>query len=485
MAEANITEKYTENFINMFREYDIRGRISEDELNDQHVYDIVRAYTELLRRRGIDKAIVGYDNRPQSESFAQAAIKALVEAGIDVTYIGLALSPVMYYAQYHYQCEGGVMITASHNPAGWSGFKLACGYSKTLESQDIKEVLAILLNDEVVPYEGEPGTVTVDDVRPAYIDQIVNRINMGPNPPRVVVDAGNGGAGVFAYELFNRLGCMTFQLNCDPDFTYPHYFPNPSDLTERARLREVVTHPYIKADLGIGFDGDGDRIGVVDDKGENVWSDTILAILVKHMIEKDSGAEIVYDVKCSQTLEEVIKAQGAKPCMWKTGHSYIKRKMQEDNAPLAGERSGHLFFGGDFYYGFDDASFAAAKLVEYLSWQKDCSLSSIVDTMPRYIASPEINAYCSDSEKYQVVDELVALFKEQYPGRVNDINGARVQFEHGWGLVRASSNLPQLVLIFEGDTQEHMLEIRQIFKDVLANFPQIAQEWDNDVVLDA
>ena len=332
--------KYPEAFRSMFREYDICGRVCDEELCPENVYRIVKAYSKYLHRRKITRAVVGYDNRSCSPAFAKSAVDALLEEGIDVFYIGLALSPLTYFAQYHLKCEGAVMITASHNPDGWSGFKLANGYSKTLEPDDIKEVFSLL--DQ--PTEStHTGVYTEADVRDAYIDDIVSRIHMGPKKLRVVLDAANGGAGVFIYEVFQRLGCMTFQLNCDPDTSYPHYFPNPSDVAGRKRLHDMVLHPYIHADIGLSFDGDGDRIGVIDEKGQNIWSDMVLALIAKQLLEKKPGATVIFDVKCSKALIDVIEQNDGHPVMWKTGHSYIKSKLHELNAELAGERSGHIF----------------------------------------------------------------------------------------------------------------------------------------------
>ena len=469
---------FTKAFNSMFREYDIRGRVSDDELCPENVYRIVKAYAKYLRRRDISKAVVGYDNRDCSPSFADAAIRALREMGIHVYYIGLTLSPVTYFAQYHLECEGAVMVTASHNPSGWSGFKLANGYSKTLEPADIREVYDLVdTADEAGIAEGE---FTEIDVRDAYIESVVSRIQMGPKKLRLVLDAANGGAGIYIYEVFQRLGCMTFQLHCDPDITYPNYFPNPSDLKGRAKLREMVTHPYIHADLGLSFDGDGDRIGVIDHAGNDIWSDIILAYISKNLLQKKPGATVVYDVKCSEALTQVVRDNGGNPVMWKTGHSYIKAKMHELSADIAGERSGHIFIGGDSYYGFDDAVFVAAKLVEALSWDTD-TISEAIAKFPQYVTSPEIKAHCADDKKYGIVDEIVEQFKARYPGRVIDVNGARVQFDNGWGLVRASSNLPELVLIFEAKTMEDLLKIRSVFKQTLAAYPDVAEKWDNDV----
>lgn len=472
-------DKLSDEFKSMFREYDVRGKTSEKELNAESVYLIVCAYAEYLSRRGISDVVVGYDNRECSPGFADACIKALVDRGKHVKYIGLAITPMMYYAQYLYKCEGGVMITASHNPNGWSGFKFANGYSKTLEPDDIREVFALVMDLPDTYPDAKKGFVEPVNARDSYVNDIVSKIKMGDYKPKVVIDAGNGGAGLIAYEVFFKLGCLTFQLNCDPDTNFPHYFPNPSNLKARERLREMVLHEYIKADLGIGFDGDGDRIGVIDENGKDIYSDIILAVLAKQLLEKKPGATIVFDVKCSKTLEEVIESNAGNAVMWKTGHSYIKSKMHAIKAELGGERSGHIFYGGDDYYGFDDAVFVAAKLVEYLSHQKK-AISEIVASFPQYVTSPEIKAHCGDTKKYEVVGHIVEFFKSKYPGKVFDLCGARVTFEHGWGLVRASSNLPELVILFEADTLGHLLEIRQIMKDVLGLYPETDSNWEND-----
>jgi len=473
----------TQNFRNMFREYDVRGRVSDDELNEDSVSLIIKAFGTWLRKinQKNNTVVIGYDNRSYSPRFSEVAKEAMVQCGFHVIDVGLSLSPVVYFAQYHCQSPAAIMITASHNPDGWCGFKLAHGYSKTLGPQEIKELYSVVESEEFVETSG--GRVEQVDVRDDYIDNVVSRINMeASGAPRVVIEAGNGGAGIFAWEVFHRLGCPTFQLYCDPDMSYPHYFPNPSDLNARKRLREMVTHPYIHADVGIGFDGDGDRIGIIDENGENLWSDRLLMILAKQLLEKKKGAKIVFDVKCSQALPEVITQNGGEPIMWKTGHSHIKAKMHEIHADLAGERSGHIFVGGDDYYGFDDAIFTAAKLVEYLSHVKK-PITEILSSFPQYVTSPEIKAHCPDETKYQIVDELITDFKKEYGSRVNDINGARVLFDNGWGLVRASSNLPELVLIFEGKTEGDMVHIRDIFKAKLDTYGEIDRHWANDVTV--
>lgn len=470
---------YSDNFKSMFREYDIRGRVNDEELNPGSVAQITKAFATFLYRRQINRVVVGYDNRSYSKSFADAAIEQFLAMGFEVFDIGLSLSPVAYFAQYHLESPGLMMITASHNPDGWSGFKLGHGYSRTLGSEEVKEVYNILLEEKFSDF-GKKGTHKIVNVRDAYIESVTSRVKISPAyAPRIVIDAGNGGAGLFAWEIFQKLGLVTFQLNCDPDTTYPHYFPNPSDLKARERLKDMVLHPYIKADLGISFDGDGDRIGVIDENGENIWSDKILILLARQLLEQKKGAKIVFDVKCTQGLTEDIEAHGGIPIMWKTGHSHIKAKMHEEQADLAGERSGHIFVANN-YYGFDDALFVAAKLVEYISYVNK-PMSEILKDLPQYITSPEIKARCADTQKYQVVEKLVAEFKQEYGDKVIDINGARVVFEDGWGLVRASSNLPELVLIFEAKTKDRLLEIREIFRKKLAKYPEIAQHWENDL----
>ena len=478
--EAKVKMKkhgYSKEFVSMFREYDIRGLVNDEQLNEKSVYRIIKAYAGLIKSHGIAKAVVGYDNRDCSPSFHDSAVKALTDMGINVYDIGLTLSPVAYYAQYEYKCEGLVMITASHNPNGWSGFKLGLGYSTTLDKNQIIEVFNNV--DARFPKPRKKGKVTVCDVRDAYLNEIVGRIKMGEYKPRVLIETANGGAGLFAYELFQRLGCVTFLLNADPDTSYPKYFPNPSDMKARKRMEELVNHPYIRADVGMFFDGDGDRLGVVDEKGTNVWSDTILALLSEPLLKKKSGAKVVYDVKCSRSLTETIKKHGGEPIMWSTGHSFIKSKMKEVGADLAGERSGHIFIGGDDYLGFDDGLMAGAKLVECLSNAKK-PLSRLVANLPKYVTSPEIYVECDDNIKYDIVKQLVERFKATYGDRVVDINGARVEFENGWGLVRASSNMPQLGLLFEGKTEQDVREIKKIFKSVLGGFAELYKPWIND-----
>ena len=459
----------------MFREYDLRGRVAEGELTDDSVRLIANAFGRLLLARGNDRVVVGYDNRPASPGFKDAAVSGLLAAGLEVVDIGLTISPALYFSQYHLESPAGLMITASHNPSDWCGMKLAHGYSRTLGPAEMRELYRLAAAGESGAGNGRRRRA---DTRDAYLERVTAGTRL-ERPLRVAVDCGNGGAGVFAYEALQRLGCLTFQLYCDPDDSYPHYFPNPSDLKARRRLRQIVTHPYIRADVGLAFDGDGDRIGVMDERGEDVWSDRVLILLARQVLQRRAGAAVVYDVKCTRGLEEEITARGGRPVMWKTGHSHIKAKLHETGAALAGERSGHIFYR-EGYYGFDDALFAGARLLEVLAASGE-TLSTLVAGTPPYLTSPEIAAPCADDHKYRVVDALVADFKREFGARVNDINGARVDFGDGWGLVRASSNLPELVLIFEAGTEARLREIRSLFRARLAAYSEIDPAWRNDI----
>ena len=461
-------------FTAMFREYDLRGRVAEGELTDDSVRLIANAFGRLLQARGIDRVVVGYDNRPASPGFKDAAVSGLLAAGLEAVDIGLTISPALYFSQYHLETPAGLMVTASHNPSEWCGMKLAHDYSRTLGPAEMRELYGLVEAGESGTGSGRCHTA---DTRDAYLERVTAGTRL-ERPLRVAVDCGNGGAGVFAYEALQRIGCLTFQLYCDPDDRYPHYFPNPSDLKARRRLREIVTHPYIRADAGLAFDGDGDRIGVMDERGADVWSDRVLILLARRLLRERPGATVVYDVKCTRGLDEEVRAGGGRPVMWKTGHSHIKAKLHELDAELAGERSGHIFYGAGFY-GFDDALYAGIRLLEVLA-DHDGSLSGLVATTPPYLTSPEIAAHCPDDVKYAVVERLVAEFKAEYGDRVIDINGARVDFGDGWGLVRASSNLPELVIIFEAKTEQRLREIRALFRAKLDACAEIDPAWRND-----
>jgi len=455
----------------MFREYDIRGRMKDSELNPQAAEWIGKAYGTFLEKRGIKTVVVGHDSRHGSKAVNEPLIRGILSTGRDVIDIGMCLTPMMYWAQYHFQSKGGAMITGSHNPKDWSGFKLASGLSYTLIGEEIREILALIENDRFV--EGR-GTLRTESIAELYAKDLVSRVRM-KKKLRVVVDTGNGTAGAFAPDILRRAGLEVIEQFTDLDPDFPNHEPDPALKQTVEALGARVRKE--KADVGFAFDGDGDRLGVVDEKGEVIWPDRYMILLARQVLEKEPGAKIVFDVKVSQALEEDIAAHGGQPIMWKTGHSHIKAKLHEEKAALAGEMSGHIFFVQN-YYGFDDGVYAGLRFAEYVA-EVGKPVSEIIAGTPYYISTPAIDVDCPDDKKYGVVDQLTAEFKQNYP-RVVDINGARVIFEDGWGLVRASSNLPVLVLRFEAKTEKRLDEIKALFRKYMDKYPEIGKVWHNE-----
>lgn len=453
----------------MFREYDLRGREADDELNDESMYYIGRGFGTYLRKRNITEAVVGHDARATSESFHKNVIKGLIECGINVTNIGIVTTPMSYWSQYHLKIKGLVTVTASHNPAGWNGVKLGSGLSYTLLTDELQEVYNIITKEEFI--DGR-GSVRDEDIREVYTKDLASKVKI-TKKFKILVNTGNGTAGLFVPEILKRIGCEVVKHFTNVDPTYPNYTPNP----DGTAMMEDTGKQTIKnnCDLGFAFDGDGDRLGLVDEKGHIIWPDRYMILLSRLVLSKRPGAKIIFDVKVSEALPEDIKAHGGVPIMWKTGHSHIKAKMHEEKAALAGEMSGHIFFA-DGYYGFDDSMIAALKLLEYLSTQGK-PLSAIIDDTPYYISTPTIQVPTTDEDKYDIVEELTAEFKaEGY--KVIDINGARVYTDKGWGLVRASSNTPTLVLRFEAKDKQELENLKKMMKEKLDRFEKVSKDWD-------
>lgn len=457
----------------MFREYDLRGRESEDELNDTSIYHIARGFGAMLIKRGVKEVVVGNDARSTSESFHNQAIKGLTESGINVTDIGMATTPLSYWAQYHLNIKGLCMITASHNPVGWNGVKLGDDLSKTLLTADMQELYDVISREEYVTAE-QPGTLTKKDINDAYIKDLLSRATI-TKKFRILINTGNGTAGPLYVKALKAAGQDIVEHFTNIDSAYPNYTPNPDGT---AMMEDTGKQTLAnKCDFGFAFDGDGDRLGLVDEKGQTVWPDRYVSLLARLVLSKHPGAKIVFDVKVSEALPEDIKAHGGIPIMWKTGHSYIKAKLAEEQAAMAGEMSGHIFFVDDFY-GFDDALFASLKMLEYLSTQ-DQPMSELVNSTPYYVSTPTIQVKTTDEDKYKVVDALTKEFKDE-GYKVIDINGARVYTEDGsWGLVRASSNTPTLVLRFEAKTKEELEKVKALFREKLNKFPIVSQDWDS------
>lgn len=454
----------------IFRPADIRGKVNEDELNPESVELIARAYGTFLKRRSIDNVVVGYDSRTSAKAFNEAVVEGLLSTGCNVIELGMVLTPITYWAQYYFKTEGATMITGSHNPPEWNGFKLAQGYTDTIFGEDVQEIKRIIEEDDFV--KGK-GSYREERVIESYYRDVLSRSEV-TKPLKVIVDCGNGTAGAFVPELIRRTGCDVTELYCDIDPSFPNHFPDPTIVESRIDLAAKVVE--LKADIGLAFDGDGDRLGVTDELGNTIWADELLVIWSREILQNQPGASIVFDVKCSQVLVEEIEKAGGVPVMWRTGNSFIKKKCKEIKSPLAGEMSGHLFFA-DNYYGFDDAMYAALRMLQSLS-RTSMKVSEIVASFPHYIATPEIHAECPDEEKSRIIKQLVAEFKsEGY--NVFDMDGARVTFDEGWGLVRLSSNLPMLTMRFEAKSKEKLKEYIEIFRKKVSAFPQVSSEWSN------
>ncbi len=446
----------------IFREYDIRG-IVETDLTDDVVLNLGKAFGTLMKRRGYKLLAVGYDLRLSSEHLKNVYVDGLMSTGVDVINIGEVTTPTLYFSIVHLKTDGGVMITGSHNPIEFNGFKMCEGIASVF-GEDIQEIKRIILQNDFV--QAETGSVKNVDVMPDYLAMLKGKFSF-PKKLKVVIDAGNATAGPIAPQLWRDLGLDVVELYCEPDGNFPNHLPDPSVPKYMKDLQAKVLEE--KADLGIGYDGDADRVGAIDETGHIIFADVLLALFSGDVLKRKPGGEIIFDVKCSQALPEVIKKFGGKPLMWKTGHSLLKAKMKETGAPFAGEMSGHMFFADD-YYGFDDGIYASGRLMQILAYT-DKKLSELVDKIPAFESTPEIRIECADEAKFQVVADLVEAFKKEY--KVIDIDGARVEFGDGWGLARASNTQPTLVLRFEAKTKDRLKEIIKIFTQKLSLFPAV------------
>ena len=453
----------------MFREYDLRGREADDELNDTSMYYIGRGFGTFLKKRNINDAVVGHDARGTSESFHKNAIKGLLECGMNIIDIGTVTTPMSYWAQYYFKVKGLLTVTASHNPAGWNGVKLGSDFSCTLLTDELAEVYDTIAKEE---FANGKGSLKQQDIFEPYMDDLISRANI-TRKFKILVNTGNGTAGLYVPEILKKTGSEIVEHFTNIDPAYPNYTPNP----DGTAMMEDTGKQTVKnnCDFGFAFDGDGDRLGLVDENGNIIWPDRYIILLSRLVLEKHPGAKIVFDVKVSEALPEDIMAHGGIPIMWRTGHSYIKAKLAGEKAAMAGEMSGHIFFVDDFY-GFDDAMFASLKILEYLSTQ-DKPLSQIIAATPYYVSTPTIQVKTTDEDKYRIVDKLTKEFKDE-GYKVVDINGARVYTDGGWGLVRASSNTPTLVLRFEAKTKEDLEKIEELFKKKLDKFDVVSKDWD-------
>jgi phosphomannomutase/phosphoglucomutase len=436
---------------NIFREYDIRGIVGE-QLTDETVATLAKAIGTFFQQNGARRIAIGYDARKSSPRFCELLTSGFNETGCDVVLIGMVPTPVLYHTVFTKSVDGGVMITGSHNPPDHNGFKICLGKS-TLFGSQIQEIKDIAMSGEFVRGEGSVESI---DVLEDYCRDIISKVEMGPRRLTAVVDAGNGMGGVTAVPVYKALGVELVELFIEPDSNFPNHHPDPT-VTENLQdtIRAVREH---KADIGLALDGDGDRIGVVDETGRIIWGDEAMILLSRSILAEHPGATIIAEVKCSQNLFDDIEKHGGTPVMWKAGHSLIKAKMKETGAALAGEMSGHIFFA-DRFYGFDDATYAGARVLEILS-KTDKPLSALLADIPPTFSTPELRVDCPDERKFEIVAAIAKHFAET--NEVITIDGARILFEHGWGLVRASNTQAILVLRFEADSEQHLNEIRSI-----------------------
>jgi len=447
----------------IFREYDIRGIVAEDiTVNDAQL--IGRALVQYLVCKGEKSGhiVVGHDNRLSSAELAKSVLEGICSTGWSGVFLGMVPTPVYYYALNKCDAAGGIMITASHNPPEFNGFKVNHGRDSLFGLQ-IQELYRIIQASE---FPSGTGETSFQPMIEQYSREIMARVQL-QRPIKVVVDAGNGTAGLVAPQTLEAIGCQVVPLYCQLDGRFPNHHPDPTVEGNLLDLIDLVRSS--QADLGIGYDGDSDRIGVVDENGTIIWGDRLLALFAKDLLGRHPGATIIYEVKCSMALEQVIKSAGGVPIMTKTGHSLIKKKMKDEQALLAGEMSGHMFFAEN-YFGFDDAIYASAVLVKILS-ETPQSFSAVMKHIPQYPSTPEIRIPCPENQKSRVVSELKEKFQARYP--IIDVDGVRVIFEHGWGLVRISNTQPLLVLRFEALTQEDLDTIIALFQSELSHYPEL------------
>ncbi len=440
----------------IFRQYDVRGIVGRD-LTPEVAGVLGRGYGTYVASRGVRRVTIGYDARQSSPEFCRAMSEGIASTGVDVVQIGLVSTPVLYFSWFHLDVDGGVMITGSHNPPEFNGFKLGLGKS-TIYGDEIQEVRRIIERGQFARGEGK---ISQYDIAPAYKDEVVRRVGQIARPIKVVVDAGNGTGGLFGPEMLRRIGAQVVELYCEVDGRFPNHHPDP---TIPEALHDLIARVQeTGAELGVAWDGDADRIGVVDTRGRIVWGDQLLMLFSREVLAANPGAPIIFEVKCSQGLVEEIERLGGQPVMYRTGHSLIKAKMKELHAPLAGEMSGHLFFA-DEYFGYDDALYASCRFVRLLAAQPR-PLAELVDELPRYYSTPEVRVECPEDLKFAVVDKMAAYFRAHYD--VIDVDGVRILFGDGWGLLRASNTQPVLVLRFEARTPERLQEIVKIVVDKL------------------
>lgn len=469
----------------IFRQYDIRG-IAGKDLDAEKVEAIGKSYGTFLRRRKIRQAVIGRDCRLSGKEFQIAFTKGLTATGVDVIDLGMVMTQMVYYAQYRYQVNGCVMITGSHNPYNFNGFKLGISFSLTTGPKEVQEIKRTTQKENYFKSD-KTGNVTKKDITEDYYNDVLKRIKL-KKKFKIVIDSRHGVTGIYAPEIFKQAGCEVIGKNLEIDGSFPDGTPDPTDEKFMKQLGKIVLEE--KADLGIAFDGDGDRIGVVDEKGKILWNDELVAMFAKEILERFPKSKIIYNTLCSQVVEKVIKQYGGVPIIWRTGHSFIKKKIAEEMAIFGGELSGHFFFN-DNAYGYDDGSYAALRILEYLS-DKNLSLSQLRKNFPAYISSPEIKIGCPDKKKKKIIKNLSEKFKADFPqAKITDNtiipgdDGARADFNDGMIIFRYSQNGPYITIRFEAKNQAKYEKRKNYVKKMLKNYSEMIWEDQLCVNLEA
>lgn len=443
----------------IFREYDIRGLVDKD-LTIDVVEKLGKGLGTVVRQKGGTTIALGRDCRESSTRFRDAMIKGLISTGISVMDIGVVPTPLTYFAANTLPVDGLAMITGSHNPPEYNGFKIGAGKT-TFHGHEIQALRKLIEAGDFAKSD-KPGTVTPFDIITPYNHFVKQTVKVGRKGMKIVIDAGNGTGGAIAVPLFESMGFEVVPLFCEMDANFPNHHPDPTVVENLLDLIKAVKEH--KAEVGIAYDGDSDRIGVVDDQGNILWGDQLMILFSRYVLKESPGAAIVGEVKCSYTLYDDIKAKGGRPIMWKAGHSLIKAKMKEEHAELAGEMSGHIFFKHR-YFGFDDAVYSSARLLEILTHEKQ-KLSGLLSDVPKTFASPELRVDTVEEKKFELVKRATEAFRKSGHD-VIDIDGVRVTFPDGWGLIRASNTQPILVLRFEAKTQERLNEIQKLIEGMV------------------
>ncbi len=454
---------------NIFRGYDIRG-IVPTELNEDTVRLIIRAFATLLYERQITQTVLMRDNRLTGKDFARYTTEELLKAGIDVIDNGLGLSPLMYFSQYHYLAKAGIMLTASHNPAEYNGFKLATGFSDTLVTEEIEDMVKIIKSKRFLKCKRR-AELKQDSPFPAYVKDMKKRITL-KKKFKVVIDACNGPVGKFTPKLFSEFGIQVIKQNCRLDGTFPSGTADPTEARVMERLAKRVL--IEKADLGFAYDTDGDRIGIVDENGRITWNDVLVALFAKDILSYMKGAKIIFNTLCSKATSDTIEQAGGIPVIWLTGHSFIKAKLKEERAPFGGELSGHFFFMDNFY-GHDDGAYTSLRLLQFLD-RKGFTLGQAIDELPKYCSSPEIKLGLDDEIKFNFINSKIKKDLKKLFGKTAkylDIDGIRADTKNEMAIVRASQNGPYITIKFEAKTKAKYKLLRREIAKILHSHKEI------------